>query len=138
MKHILEVVLSVPPNSVIHLALAHEGYVHPLDFLTEKDETLDSLEYLDHCGTPTKIPGDASWLLKIFKQFIAYQNDQVIPYGQNYWTNITSAQFNIFRSSKGYDTNPILHDLMPKTIVCPSSVNVFDTDPVFMHFMGET
>ncbi len=79
MKHILEVVLSVPPNSVIHLALAHEGYVHPLDFLTEKDETLDSLEYLDQCGTTTKIPGDASWLLKIFKQFVAYQNDQGIP-----------------------------------------------------------
>jgi hypothetical protein len=127
MKHVLEVVLSVPPNSVIHLALAHEGYAHPLDFLTEKDETLDSLEYLDQCGTPTKIPGDGSWLLKIFKLFVAYQNDQGIPYEENYWTNITSAQFNIFRSSKGYDTSPILINLMPKTIVRPSSVDVFVT-----------
>jgi len=126
MKHILEVVLSVPPNSVIHLALAQEGYVHPLDFLTEEDEILDGLEYSYLSGTPIKIPGDASWLLKIFKQFIAYQHDQGIPYGENYWTNMTSAQFNIFRSSKGYDTSPILNDLIPKTIVCPSSVDVFD------------
>ena len=124
MIHILEVVLSVPPNSVIHLALAHEGYVHPLDFLTEKDETLDGLEYPDHCGTPTKIPGDAAWLLKIFRQFIAYQNDQGIPYGENYWTDITNEKFNTFRRFKGYDTRLIIHDLMP---VCPSSVDVFDS-----------
>ena len=37
---------------------------------------------------------------------------------------MTGAQLNSFRSSKGYDTSPIMHDLMP---ACPSSVDVFDS-----------
>ncbi len=67
MIHILDIVLSVPPYKVIHLALAHEGYVIPLDFLTEKDETLDNLEYSNLCGMPINEPKNSSWLQKIFK-----------------------------------------------------------------------
>src|SRR5688572_26208972 len=105
MEHILENVFVLPPDTVLHCALAHEGYVVPEDFFMELDETLNEFKYYNNHGAMIKLPDDAAWLLKIFKCFIAYQNVLGIPYGKYYWTNITSTQFKTFRSSKSYGTS---------------------------------
>ena len=40
----------MPPDSPIHRALAHNGYVKLQDFIMEPDETLDQLQYPDDTG----------------------------------------------------------------------------------------
>ncbi len=63
---------------------------------------------------------------KNFQVIFYLSKNQRTPYEKNYWTNITSAQFNSFRSSKGYDISPVMHDLIPSTTIYLSSINIYD------------
>ena len=43
MKHVLEVVFALPPDSAVHRAMEANMYTTPEDFIMEKDETIDDL-----------------------------------------------------------------------------------------------
>lgn len=125
MEHILETVLGVPPDSVIHRALAYDGFEDPLDVVAADYKTLDSLEYYDSANNLVKIHKDAAWLLKLLKQFVYFHQEQGNVYcGDSFWTNITKAHFDTFRKMKGFDTSLILENLMPLTILTPSPADI--------------
>ena len=74
-KHILNIVFALQANSALHKALLHNVYTIPEDFLMEKDEDFDELEYPDDQGNLQWIPKGHTGLLKTFKQFIAYKSN---------------------------------------------------------------
>ena len=76
LEHILETIFALQADSALHKALAHNAYTIPEDFLMERDEDLDALEYPDDQGTLHKIPRGNAGLLKSFKQFIVYKSNQ--------------------------------------------------------------
>ena len=43
MKHVLEVVFALPPDSPVHRAMEANMYTTPEDFIMETDETIDDL-----------------------------------------------------------------------------------------------
>ncbi|HEY9710560.1 MAG TPA: hypothetical protein V6D48_20290, partial [Oculatellaceae cyanobacterium] len=45
MDLILENIFGLPADSPLHKALSLNGYIIPEDFLMEKDETINELEY---------------------------------------------------------------------------------------------
>ena len=71
------------------------------------------------------MPQDAAWLLKIFKQFIYFQQEQGNPYsGDEYWLSIIQDLFDAYKRLKGYDTDLIVNNLMPLVTLSPSSADI--------------
>ena len=101
MEHILQVVFALPADSPLQKMLSYNGYHKPADFIVETYATLETLEYPDDTGALATISTEAISLLKLLKQYVAYQNSQKVPFDKDYWTNITQAQFNAFRVSNG-------------------------------------
>ena len=66
------------------------------DFIMEANDINDSLVFRGDDRKKTKISPAGASLLKTFKQFVAHQQLQVIPFGSNDWTKITWDQFNAF------------------------------------------
>lgn len=60
MEHILETIFALPPDTVLHCALSHNGYAYPEDILMERSEILDELEYPDSNGMLLKILENAA------------------------------------------------------------------------------
>ena len=133
MIHILEVVLTLPSNTLLHHVLVHEGYSYPEDFLHEQDDTFNELQYPDESGTLTKIPEYGAYLLKSMKHFVTYQNIQGISHSAKYWTNISQVQFKSFLTSSAIIlcSVPAISLALPSNI-CMLSVNNYacDTIPV--------
>jgi hypothetical protein len=50
------VIFELAPDSPLEKALNHNGYVAPEDFIMEKDDTLDDLEYPNDAKAMVKIP----------------------------------------------------------------------------------
>ena len=97
MKHVLEVVFALSPDSPVHRAMECNMYTISEDFIMETDETINDLIFKGNDKKNVKIPkaGGAS-LLKTFKQFVAHQVLQGIPFGPSDWLTITRDEFNIF------------------------------------------
>jgi hypothetical protein len=106
MDHILENVFDLSPDSPLHKALDSNMYVAPEDFLMEKDKDLEDLNYQDG-GKSVKLQKGGVGLLKTFKQFVAYHNNQGQPIGENDWVNITCSEFNTFCISNANNPYPV-------------------------------
>ena len=76
MEHNLENVFGQKSNSPLHLIMEHNGYTIPEDFLMERDEDIDLLEYPDSAGGMQPINKGNAGLMKIFKQYIAHEVNQ--------------------------------------------------------------
>ena len=96
MQHILEVVLHMPPDSPIHRALDHNGYVKPQDFIMEPDGTLDQLQYPDDTGALITLLKGHAGKLKTLKQFVQHYSNQGNPIGTNDWLLLTEKAFDDF------------------------------------------
>ena len=76
----------------------HNGYTIPEDFLMERDEDIDLLEYPDSTGIMQPINKGNAGLMKIFKQYIAHEVNQGKQFlDDDDWRNITKSNFNTFR-----------------------------------------
>ena len=122
MDHLLLTVFLQVPDSPVQKALEHNGYVAPEDFLMEKDETLDDLEYLDDASKLVKITKAGAGLLKTFKQFVAFSVNEGRIFDDDEWKTITRAEFNTFRSKYSNITVPIVATPMQQSSVRPSPV----------------
>ena len=57
MEHILEEVFALPANSTLHKILIYNGYVEPLDFITESYEALEELDLWELWGQASSVEG---------------------------------------------------------------------------------
>ena len=73
----------------------------------EKDETIDELIFKGDDKKNVKLPMAGAGLLKTFKQFVAHQVLQGIPFGPSDWLTITRDEFNIFQISNANNITPI-------------------------------
>ena len=96
MLHVLEVVFALPPDSAVHRAVEGNMYTTPEDFIMETDETIDELIFKGDDKKNVKLPKAGASLLKTFKQFVAHQVLQGIPFGPSDWLTITQDEFNQF------------------------------------------
>src|SRR5688572_22880936 len=122
MDHLLQTVFLQVPDSPIQKALEHNGYVTPEDFLMEKDETLDDLNYTDDASKFVKITKAGAGLFKTFRQFVAFSVIQGRIFDDDEWEIITCAEFNTFRSTYSNNTAPIVASTMQQSSVRPSPV----------------
>ncbi len=97
MEHVLEVVFNLKPDSPLHCAMKHNGYVVPEDFLMEKDEDLNDLKYPDDTGALIVINKGDAGLLKCFKGHVAELVRQGIAFpDDDSWKTLTWQPFNTF------------------------------------------
>ena len=67
MKHVLEVVFALPPDSTVHIAMEGNMYTTPEDFIMETDETIDDLLFKGDDKKNVKLPKAGAGLFKTFK-----------------------------------------------------------------------
>ncbi|HEY9711417.1 MAG TPA: hypothetical protein V6D48_24635 [Oculatellaceae cyanobacterium] len=79
MDLILENIFGLPADSSLHKALSLNGYIIPEDFLMEKDETINELEYDKDDGTTARIPKGNAGMLKTFKQYVSHLHNTGQP-----------------------------------------------------------
>ena len=88
MMHILEVVFALLLHSALHRAMEGNMYTIPEDFIIETDKTNDVFIFRGYNKKNVKYQGQEQVSLRSFKQFVAHQQLQWIPFGPNDWVNI--------------------------------------------------
>ena len=106
LKHILEQVFDLDPDSPIQRALELNDIQFPFDLISIAEVEYELLEYEEDGARITTSKGNAG-LLKSFKCFVHYKNAQRDPIGDNDWTSITCDEFDQFQIS------PNLHCAVP-------------------------
>ena len=133
LDHVLEVVLNLKPGSPLHRALEYNAYTCPEDLLMETDDNLNDLKYPDDKGKKLPLEKGYASLLRIFKQFAAYQSSQgVVITKDDDWKAFTKEQFNAFRFANANTPTPFAATVNPipasqpllSTVQPPSSMDL--------------
>ena len=117
LAHVLRNDMSQPDNSPLQKALDYNGYVTPMDFITEPDDSFIDLEYHNDAGTLVKISKGNAGLLKSFKHYVAFKASQGTPI--NDWLSVTIGDYNTFRASNSF--SPVLSVPPPAQSMPPTA-----------------
>ena len=107
LAHIVENVMAQGTSSPIALALEQNKYNSIPDFLMEKDETLEQLDYIDDKAVTTGLLKGHAGLLKIFKSFVANKVSQGITFDSDGWLAVTHVDYDTFRITNSNNPQPM-------------------------------
>ena len=93
------------------------------DFIIKKEETINDLIFRGDDKKNAKLPKAGAGLLKTFKQFVAYQILQGIPFGPNDWLAITQDEFNKFQISNANNITPLADPSAPPASTTKPATN---------------
>jgi len=121
-KHILEIVFDLPPDSNVHKAIKQNDILSPFDLVAMPEVEYELLEYKADPKDTDTIPLSKgnSGLLKSFKKFVLFKASQGAPIEDDAWTKITADEFNKFRVSPDHS----------QVLTPPSTPQTAGPDPV--------
>ena len=95
-RHILEVVLRLQPDSPIHQALNKAAITTPADLVNFDKNEFEMLLYQETDGDLATIPRGHVNLLKEFKAFAHHTRETEGPIVDSTWLTLTADKFNEF------------------------------------------
>ena len=96
LKHVLEVVMDLGPDSEIQRALANDRRTDIRDIVDIPDGDIDDLTYDGDDGTPQMLKSGQRGLLKTFKAYVFHTSECGTPIGDD-WMSLRREEFDAFR-----------------------------------------
>ena len=100
-KHILETVFALDPDSNIHKALKENDLVSPFDIVSMSDKDISLLSFKQG-NQATYLSKGHIGKLTAFNAFCMHRQINGTPLGENDWDKITEDEFNKFCSSPNF------------------------------------
>ena len=93
MKHILEDLFDMDPDSDLHRAFSLYGARDPIMLISFPDNDLDAWQYKDDKNDLQPVIKGNIGLVKTFKAYVAHQACLGAPLGETDWLNISVDDF---------------------------------------------
>ncbi len=100
-KHVLEEVLHLPENSIMHQALAQNDYDDMVDLVTLAEEDIDGMEYPVSTADTISMESLPTKYKKLLTHVVWFSNERMVarnnvPLRADDWLKVTAAEFTYF------------------------------------------